>query len=190
MNKTEQMLNEGKAILDQLQAPPELENRLRTALIRTTKKRKEKVRLSVKVLIACLVLFLVISFNFETLAYYGKKLAGYDQVMNGTLQQLNNLGKGQLIGKSYTFKNGVQVTLDGVMLDDTQLLAFLTVKDTRGNVDDTDIGLSSLHFKGFYKHYMAESGQGIINEEKMKKNGSTALSPHISTKKSLDLDLV
>jgi hypothetical protein len=184
MNKTEQMLNEGKAILDQLQAPPELENRLRTALIRTTKKRKEKVRLSVKVLIACLVLFLVISFNFETLAYYGKKLAGYDQVMNGTLQQLNNLGKGQLIGKSYTFKNGVQVTLDGVMLDDTQLLAFLTVKDTRGNVDDTDIGLSSLHFKGFYRHYMAVSGQGFINEEKNEEKWQYSFEPpHFYEKK-------
>jgi hypothetical protein len=185
MNKTEQMLNEGKATLDLLQAPPELENRLRTALIRTTtKKRKNKVRLSVNVLIACLVLFLVIGFNFETLAYYGKKLAGYDQVMNGTLQQLTNLGKGQLIGKSYTFKNGVQVTLDGVMLDDTQLLAFLTVKDTRGNVDDTDIGLSSLHLKGFYKHYMAESGQGVINEERNEEKWQYSFEPpHFYEKK-------
>lgn len=165
MSKVERMLKEGKAVFDEIQAPPDLENKLRIALKRSSAKRRGKRRLSIKVLVVCLVLFFVIGVNFETLAFYGKKLVGYDQVMNGTLQQLNELGKGQLIDKSYTFKNGVKVTLDGVMLDDTQLLAFLTVKDSRGKLEDVEWRLHGLQLKGFYKHYMAESGQGELNGE-------------------------
>lgn len=43
----------------------------------------------------------------DTLAFYGKKLIGYESVMNGTLKELNQLGKGQIIGKSHTFSRGI-----------------------------------------------------------------------------------
>lgn len=56
--------------------------------------------------------------------------------MSGTLQQLNELGKGQLIDKSYTFKNGVKVTLDGIMLDDNKMIVFFTNYDSEGNAYD------------------------------------------------------
>lgn len=46
----------------------------------------------------------------DTLAFYGKKLIGYESVMNGTLKELNQLGKGQIIGKSHTFSRGIWST--------------------------------------------------------------------------------
>jgi len=166
MSKTEQLLSQSKAALDQLQTPPELENRLRTALQLSVAKKKRKQKLLVRALVACLALFLIIGFNFETLAYFSKKIVNYDQVMNGTLQRLNELGKGQLIGKSYTFKNGVRVTLDGVMVDDTQLLAYFTVKDTQGQLADLDLGLNGLYLQGLLEQYRGQSGQGFYDEKK------------------------
>ncbi len=77
----------------------------------------------------------------DTLAYYGKKLIGYDMVMNGTLQELNQLGKGQEIGEAYTFQNGVTLSLDGIMLDGNQLLAFYTLYDPRGTIGEIDLVL-------------------------------------------------
>ncbi|MFA5523507.1 MAG: DUF4179 domain-containing protein [Tissierellales bacterium] len=164
MKEVERLLDEKKKDIDKIEVPEELDSRLYKALESSlsVKARKKNWR---RVVIATCIAFLLIGYNFNALAYYGKKLLGYDNVMNGTLKELNELGKGQSIGKSYTFKNGLTVTLDGVMVDDNQLLAFYTVKDTKGEVDKTpNILVSSI--KGFIKEYNPESGQGEMNDEK------------------------
>ena len=186
MNKVEQILTEQKAAFDQVQAPLELENRLRNALRRSSARRKTKEKFSAKVLVASLVLFILVGLNFETLAYYGKKLVGYDQVMNGTLQQLNQLGKGQLIEESYTFKNGVEVTLDGVMLDDTQLIVFLTEKDPQGEVDALNLG-PFMYIQGLYKRYNMESGQGNCNPDNTEIKWIYSFEPPLFFEKTLRL---
>ena len=73
------------------------------------------------------------AYQSDTLAFYGKRLIGYDPIMNGTLKQLNQLGKGQSINKSYTYKNGVVLSLDGIMLDDNQCLAYYTIYNRNEN---------------------------------------------------------
>lgn len=162
MSKVEDMLNNKKIEIEELKIPDELEERLKGALQNVNPKRKEKSGLIVK--IASLVIaVLLIGYNSDTLAFYGKKLIGFDDVMTDTLKGLNELGKGQVINKSYTFKNGVKITLDGVMMDDNQLLMFYTIKSQNGNVDELNIAMG--YIQGVLsKHYM-KSGQGIRNEE-------------------------
>lgn len=163
MKEVEKILSEKKIEMDNVEVPEELESRLYNALESSSPINVRKKSWKTVVVAACIA-FLLIGYNFNALAYYGKKLLGYDNVMNGTLKQLNELGNGQPIGKSHTFTNGIMVTLDGIMVDENQLLAFYTVKDPKGAVNEINhIGMA---IKGFIREYNPESGQGEMNDEK------------------------
>lgn len=163
MSKIEEMLKDKKLQLEELEVPNELEERLRGALDKVESKRKSKSKLIVKIA-SLIIAVLLIGYNSDTLAFYCKKLIGFDEVMTDTLKDLNELGKGQIIDRSYTFKNGVKVTLDGIMMDDNQLLMFYTIKDPKGNIDD--IGLEhNPYIKGIVGTYHMGSGEGKRNEE-------------------------
>jgi hypothetical protein len=106
----EERLRKKKSEIDQMQVPDEMELRLRSALERqqvSPIKKNWKPRIA----ILC-ILVLLVAYQSDTLAFYGKRLIGYDPIMNGTLKQLNQLGKGQSINKSYTYKNGIILSLD------------------------------------------------------------------------------
>ncbi|KGK85816.1 DUF4179 domain-containing protein [Clostridium sp. HMP27] len=163
MNKIEEILKGKKLQIEGLEVPNELEERLRGTLDKVEIKRKNKSKLIVKIA-SLIIAVLLIGYNGDTLAFYGKKLIGFDEVMTDTLKDLNDMGKGQIIDKSYTFKNGVKVTLDGIMLDDNQLLMFYTIKDPKGNVDKIDIEHNP-YIKGLVGTYHMGNGEGRRNEE-------------------------
>lgn len=187
MKDIEKILIENKNDINKIQVPEELESRLYKALESSSSPKVKKRNWKPIVAAAC-ILFLLIGYNFNALAYYGKKLLGYDQVMNGTLRQLNELGKGQPIGKSYTFKNGLSVILDGIMVDENQFLAFYTVKDPKGNVDHI-LGPRMI-IKGFFKEYYPKSGQGETNDEKTEINWIHSFEKPSAFEKTLRLELV
>lgn len=162
MNKIEELLNEEKLKIKQINVPEDLESRLRDR-VNNHQSRKPKKSRWVATVAVILLLATTISFNFDTLAYYGKKIIGYDEVMNGTLKNLNELGKGQLIDETYTFENGVIFTLDGIMLDDNQLLVFYTITDPNGNVDEF-IG-NNINIQGRFHEIFMNSSTGSINED-------------------------
>ncbi|HAE91530.1 MAG TPA: DUF4179 domain-containing protein [Tissierella sp.] len=85
--------------------------------------------------------------------------------MDGTLQELNELGKGQSINKSYTFKNGVKVTLDGIMLDDNKLIAFYAIKDPSGKVQEISRDFGFMRLQGLFGVDYSKSGYGEANED-------------------------
>jgi hypothetical protein len=151
----EELLKKKKQALGQMEVPEEMEERLRFVLRNLPLPRRGIKKW--KMMIAACVLILLIATQSNTLAYYAKHLVGYNQIMNGTLQELNELGKGQSIGKDYYFKNGTQLTLDGIMLDDNQLIAFYTVKGVKGNLEQlTVFGISGK--KGDY-YFSGSEGQ-------------------------------
>lgn len=164
MSKVEDMLNNKKLEMDKIEVPEELEGRLRGALYKVQPKKstRHKVILKVASLIMAITL---IGYNIDTLAFYGKKIMGFDEVMTDTLKELNEMGKGQNIDKSYTFKNGVKVTVDGIMIDDNQLLMFYTIKDPRGNIDDPNLMNTDPYIQGIIGRYNMGSGEGKMNEE-------------------------
>lgn len=164
MRKVEQMLAEKKLELDRLEIPPELETRLRSALENRIPKIRARNNWKVKLAAGCIALMLI-GYNFDALAFYGMKLIGYDQVMNGDLKQLNELGRGQVIGKSYSFQNGVTFTLDGIMLDGNQLLAFYIVKDSNGHVDKVNIA-PFMTIRGLFAEYSMQNAQGEMNKDR------------------------
>ncbi len=161
MKDIEKILREEK--IEHIEVPEELESRLYKALENSTPAAGAGRR-NWKVIVAAACAVLLLSgYNYNALAYYGKKLLGYDQVMNGTLKQLNELGEGQPIGESYTFKNGLTVILDGIMADENQLLAFYTLKDPAGGMDKVPIPF--MYIDGFFKQYRQRSGHGEINAD-------------------------
>ncbi|HZK57740.1 MAG TPA: DUF4179 domain-containing protein [Clostridia bacterium] len=163
MKEIERILNKKRMDIDNIEVPEELEGRLYNALEGRSPVKARKRNRRAMLAVAC-ILILIVGYNFNSLAYYGKKLLGYNRVMNGTLKQLNELGKGQLIGKDYTFENGLTVVLDGIMLDENQLLVFHTLKDPKGKIDEKlDV---HMFVKGFLREYIPQYGQGEINEEK------------------------
>lgn len=160
MKDIEDVLSANKARMDQLEVPEEFELRLRDALNR---KPASSFKGNVRIYIAAMIVTLVmLTSNYDVIAYYGKQLLGYEQIMNGTLQELNELGKGQMIEKSHTFGNGVTLTLDYIMLDENQLLLFYTISDPSGHVNDHDI-TSFMSVKAFWGEYRHISSQGKIN---------------------------
>ena len=162
MNNVEALLNKEKERMDNLIVPNEMEDRLRSALNNIpNKKRKHNFKIKVASIILA---FLVLSYNADTLAFYGKKLMGYENVMNGTLQELNNLGKGQLIDRSHTFSNGVKISVDGIMLDDNNMVIFYTIYSPNGNVMDIS---NDIHIRitGIGNRLFTYGGQGYANED-------------------------
>lgn len=137
MDRVEEILEQKKLRMDRLEAPEDFEARLRRAV--NDHPLPGRSRFGKMLLVAACMLALIIASQSDTLAYFSQRLLGYDPVMNGTLQELNKLGKGQKIGQSYQFKNGPSLTLDGVMLDDNQLITFYTIAGSPEDLDDISI---------------------------------------------------
>ncbi|EHQ87714.1 DUF4179 domain-containing protein [Desulfosporosinus youngiae] len=185
MNDIEDILRVKKTRIDQIEVPEELEGRLRNALNKkkhVTRGRRFRVYGAAAAIVAMLL-----SFNYEVIAYYSKQLLGYDQVMNGSLRQLSELGKGQPVGQSFTFDNGVTVTVDYVMLDDNQLLLFYSIKDPSGHVDENKIS-PFMYLTAFWGEYHHQNSQGIINEEKTEIKYLSSFEPPKPFEKSLTLN--
>ncbi|WP_026478503.1 DUF4179 domain-containing protein [Alkaliphilus transvaalensis] len=163
MKKVEELLLDRKKQIEAMEVPLELEDRLTTVLKNKGRKNKKILNRKWLQVAAILLIVFMVSYNFNTLAYYSKKLLGYDNVMNGTLKELNELGRGQVIGESYTFENGITITLDGVMMDEGQLLAFFTVKEPSGALEASEYP-SQMHLKGLTRNYRMLYGQGEIIE--------------------------
>ncbi len=159
MKRIEDTLNHYKEQIDHLEVPEEMEIRLQKALDQKRRKKKPFALVA-----SILVVFLLLSYNFNAIAYYSQKLMGYDEVINGTLQDLNEKGKGQEINKSYTFNNGIKVTLDGIMVDANNLIAFYTIEAPKG-IAENHMLTPTLYIDGLFQKYHAQGGQGKANDE-------------------------
>lgn len=169
MRNVEEELKIKKVDIDNLEIPEDLELRLRNALNSAVEQVHEaKVKKSWfirhKVMAAALLLFVLLSiYNYDVLAYYGKKILGYDEVTYGSIKELNEMGMGQEIDKTYKFKNGTEVSLDGVMLDDNKLVVMYSVK---GESEDEIQKLSLEPLEGIFGRYHMSGGHGIMNDAK------------------------
>lgn len=162
MTKMDKLLIEEKDKLNKLEIPDDIESKLRDTLNNIPDLKKKSFRGRVA---AILIIVLLMSYNIDTLAYYGKKLIGYENVMSGTLQELNELGKGQSINKSYTFKNGVEALLDGVMLDDNNMVVFYTIKAPNKDVMEAFDNMGRTSITGFLGKEYIFNGAGEANKD-------------------------
>lgn len=162
MSKMEELLNDKKIEIDELVIPDELEARLNKALEGRAPAMRKKNNWKMKIAIL-IIAFMLITYNADTLAFYGKELLGFDSIMSGTLKELNKMGMGQIIDQSYTFSNGVKVTLNGVMVDENRLLAFYTIEGPRGSMDKVQI--YSTYMKGAFGIIHQRNAQGQSGED-------------------------
>ena len=161
MNAAEEALKNKKQEFERIEAPAELETLLRQAL----QGRRRKT--AFKPVAAVLIAVLLFTYSFDTLAYYGKKFSGYDQVTMGSLKQLNEEGQGQDIGGSCTFSNGVEVTIDGIMFDENELVVFYKVHSNGAKLLDVlKYNLPRLHAYGIKPGgYYFKGGHGLIADD-------------------------
>ena len=81
---------------------------------------------------AALLCLSIVSYHYNAFAYYGKKLLGYDEILSGTLAQLNEEGSGQSIDQKVMLANGTELFLDGIMTDENQLILYYTLTNSKG----------------------------------------------------------
>jgi len=163
MRRIEEMLNDKKMEMDELIVPEELEARLNNSLQNKSFNKRRKSTWKMKVAILAIA-FILATYNMDALAFYGRELLGFDNIMNGTLKELNKMGMGQSVEKAHTFSNGIKVTLNGVMIDDNQLLTFYTIENPGGDVEDLHFG--NTYMKGELGRHDPESAQGELSEDK------------------------
>ena len=188
MNEIEKRLAEEKERMEKLLAPPELENRLRAA-IEQTKRPKQTRRLWMSIAVAAM-LFVTIGYNFNAVAYYGKKVFGFDEVLSDTLQELNEGGFGQIIEKTYSLEDGVKFTIDAVINDENRFILFYTISDPNGIKEDPYNNLiSAENITGLFTNSYMESGVERFDGESKEYKGTWDFEPVSPFSKKLTLHL-
>lgn len=147
MSKVEKRLVNGKKFMDSIKAPENMELRLKVALDRATVKRKKHRAPLWITSVAVLFLSFFIGYHYNAVAFYGKKLFGFDEVMSGKLKELNEQGLGQIVDQEKVLKDGNRLIVDGVMADENQLIVYYTVKNSDGI--DPEYLLSPIEITGF-----------------------------------------
>ncbi|MDE5415078.1 DUF4179 domain-containing protein [Alkalihalobacterium chitinilyticum] len=186
MSNMEKRLKEERERLDHMTAPAELEARLRGALENRTTVKKTKRKTPLFGAAAVALLFMVIvGYHYNGFAYYGKKLFGFDEVITGTLKELNDDEMGQIIDKQKQLTDGTILTVDGIMTDANQLILYYTLTNPNGLSYEE-------HFRfyrmtGFLTNSTAVGGQSLLNEEENEIKGMMSFEPVSPFTKELTL---
>lgn len=188
MNNLEQQFIEEKQRLDAMTAPEELEARLRSALNAAPVKRKG-IRPFWKIAAAAVLLVAVISNNYPAFAYYGKKIFGYEELMSGTLQELNDQGLGQSVDKSIKLHDGTELTIEGIMSDANQLIMYYRLSNSQGLDEDTYSLFTFPRMTGFLTNSRVESGMSMLSEDQTEIRGTATFEPVSPFAKKLTLEI-
>lgn len=187
MSRIDDLLKEEKKRIDELRAPEDMEMNLKKSLDSSSNKSRKGFKFKVA---AIALVVILLGYNFDSLADLGKKFIGYEDVMNGSLKELNDQGLGQKVDETYTFKNGVKFTLDGVILDENKMTMFYSLLSPEGEIEKvlgefmiSDIRTRFNSFAGYYS-------EGVISDDEteIKTILSTSKSPNFFEKK-VDIDI-
>lgn len=184
MKRVEEQLMDEKKRLDSITVPEDLEARLKNALNKVPQRSKRKAPLWLTAVVALLFVS-IIGYQYNAFAYYGKKIFGFDEVMTGTLKQLNNEGMGQIIEKQTKLKDGTDFIINGIMTDANQFILYYTLKNPKGIDEDMSFDLSKL--TGFLTNSYGVSGTVVMNPDQTELKGSMSFEPVSPFSKTLTL---
>ncbi|MHC0038018.1 DUF4179 domain-containing protein [Pseudoneobacillus sp. C159] len=176
MKRVEERLMEQKEILDSMPVPEELEARLRNALNHTQKRKNRKKPMWLIAVVALLFLS-VFGYHYNAFAYYSKQIFGFDELLTDTLKDLNNQGLGQKIEKKTLLADGTELTIKGIMADETQLILYYVLSNPNGIDEDLMMTSSFRNITGFFTNSSAVSGTSIINLEGTEVKGTMSFDP-------------
>lgn len=135
MRTIEEKLKEHQENLNSVQAPPELEGRLRHALELVPAKKKDRNRAFVwAASIAAALLLIVGTYQYPAFAYYGVKLLDKIELNSLSFSEVTEQGYGQTVGKSKTLDDGTVITINGVIADDNAFLMYYSIDRPAGSV--------------------------------------------------------
>ncbi|MGF7047294.1 hypothetical protein J2T13_001799 [Paenibacillus sp. DS2015] len=163
MQTIEEKLQEHKQSLNVVQAPSELECRLRIALEHVpTKKRKMNKAMIWLASSAAALLLIVGTYQYPAFAYYGGKLLNQMELNSLSFAEVAEQGYGQTINKSKTLPDGTVITINGVIADDNGLSLYYTIDRQAGSVfnEKGSFRYSMDKIQGFLTDSMLRSGGG------------------------------
>lgn len=187
MTELKKLLAEEKDRLEKVKAPDELEGRLRTALEEMPERKKKAAPKWVTAVVALLVLS-VVGYNYNALAYYGKKLLGFDDIMTGTLAELNDAGLGQSIDATVMLKDGSHLQLEGMYSDKSQFVLYYTFTNSDGV--DLNPPYSFWNITGVLTKSFAVSGTWSLNDDETELKGMQTFDAVSPFAKKLTLHLL
>ena len=158
LDKIQKILQDEKQAIKQLQAPNELESRLTQALQTKEKINKQK-KFNWIISVASVLFIVIISSQYQVIAYYGKKLTGYEQLTNQTLAELNEQEYMQIVDRTYELNDGTAFTIDGIMTDENQSIIYFT-----HSLEDFE-QLSVGQLTGFLSNSKGFHGSEILDEQ-------------------------
>ncbi|KGM45281.1 DUF4179 domain-containing protein [Neobacillus niacini] len=186
MDNLEKRLAEEKKLIDSIQAPSELDARLRTALHNTPEKTK-RYAFSWKTAVIALFLIILMGSQYNAVAFYGKKLLGFDEVINGTLKELNEKGMGQIVEKRTELEDGTELMINGLISDSNQLVVYYTLYNPKGIRTSTSESFRLSRISGFLTNSNAEAGTSLLNDEHTEIKGMMSFEPVSPFAKKLNL---
>lgn len=145
-------LDEKRKEFDQIQAPSDFEARLRSKLADAPSKKKRLAPWLIAVAVFCLALA---SWNYPALAFYGKTLLGYEDLMSESIQQLNEDGFGQMINKTVKLDDETTLKIEGVMSDLNQFELYYAIE---GDGESTFFDIHFFEITGFLTKSYGNSG--------------------------------
>ncbi|RSD28434.1 DUF4179 domain-containing protein [Mesobacillus subterraneus] len=175
MREIERELEKEKKRLEDMDAPVDFESRLRGALDASVRKPR-RVPPYFKLAAVAVICLALVGYNFNAFAYYGKKLLGFDEVLNATMKDLNEKGMGQAVDKKTTLDDGTELTIDGVMTDANQLIIYYTLSNSEG-LGEMAGDVSPRKVTGFLTDSFAESGVAKVNDAGTELKGTMHFEP-------------
>jgi hypothetical protein len=174
MDQIERLLaDERERIGSIITAPEGLEERLRHAITRTPDKPKRSR--APKWTVAAVVFAILVSavgYNYEAFAYYGQRILGFDEVMTGTLKELNAAGLGQAVDQYAILQDGTELIVSGVMADANQIILYYALRNPEGNDEQTLQYFRLSRLTGFLTNSYVDRGMTTMNDEQTELVGS------------------
>ncbi|MFA9557106.1 DUF4179 domain-containing protein [Evansella sp. AB-rgal1] len=184
MKNIEDELNQEKQHIEKLKAPMELETRLRGAL---DNKRRRAPFKWMSLAAAVFLIVMVVGMNYNTFAYYGKILTGFDDITTGSLKAMNELGMGQVVDKTIKVDKTTELTVDGIISDANQMIVYYTLVDSSGELEEKYHAFFPTEVTGWMTDNYVTWATGMFNEEGTEFKGIASLDPPNPFAKNLTL---
>lgn len=189
----QERLEAAKRQLEEHAAPEELESRLRKALdgarpAAASRPQRARIKWGWSAA-ALLLLVMTVGNSYHAFAYYGKKLLGFDGLMSGTLQELNEQGMGQPVGAEVRLADGTVLTVEGLMSDANQLILYYRLRNDNGL--KTEYGgdlFSPYRLKGFWTDSPRYRGVSELSHDRKEETGMFTFEPVSPFAKTLTLE--
>lgn len=177
MKKIEEVLNEEKERLADMAAPPDFEARLRSALDAKPARGRKLRNPFVMMAAVGILCFMLIGYNYNAFAFYGKKIFGFEEIMTGTMKDLNEKGMGQIIDKKTTLSDGTELSIDGIMTDANQLIMYYTLSNPKGIENSLSYVFNPDKITGFLTSAHGGGGMAKVNEAGTEIRGTMYFDP-------------